>query len=116
MLAHMPRIAPPRGHVLYALGRIIGKRRRARGLTQADLAAVVGVSLKTMSHYELGQREPPIETLIRISHACDMPLSAFVSPLDTVHPPLREVRKVRKKRGSRPRRSTKAPDPGDGSE
>lgn len=107
----MPRITPPRGHVLYALGRIIQKRRLSRGLTQADLAAVVGVSLKTISYYEWGQREPPIETLMRLAHACDMPLSAYLSPLDTVHPPLREVRKVKKKHGHR--RGKKAPDPGD---
>lgn len=112
MLAQMPRIAPPRGHVLYALGRIIQKRRVARSLTQEDLAAVIGVSPRTMAFYEAGLREPPIETLIRIAHACDLPLSAFISPLDTVHPPLRQVRKVKKKRG--PRRSPKAPHPGDG--
>ena len=89
----MPRIAPPEGHVLYALGAVIRRHRLSRGLTQADLAAVVGVSYRTLKLYEAGMLGPPYDTLIRLAHHCDMPLSAYVAPLDGFRVPQREVRK-----------------------
>jgi transcriptional regulator with XRE-family HTH domain len=92
--------------VLYALGNLIRARRISRGLTQADLAAVIGVGYTTVKYYERGFYEPPIETMLRIAQACDMPLSTFISPLDTFEVPLREVReqitRTRKKPDANP--------------
>lgn len=88
----MPRHPPPAGHVLYELGRLITRHRRARGLSQADLAALCGLGATTVQFYEQGLRDPGIENLIRIAHTCDMSLSVFLAPLDRVEVPLREVR------------------------
>lgn len=78
----MPRIRPPEGHILRALGKVIAAHRRSRGLSQTDLATLVGVGRTTLQYYESGRYWPPLDTLIRIARACDMQLSAFISPLD----------------------------------
>ena len=74
---------------------MIGDRRRRVGLTQLELAEVVGVSVKAMRRYEHGTQQPPLDTLCRLAHACDLPLSAYVSPLDPIRVPYREVRRRR---------------------
>ena len=94
IVADVPRLPPAKGHVLYALGNLIRARRLSRGHTQKDLAAIIGVSESTLKYYERGFYEPPIETMLRLAQACDMPLSAFISPLDNFEPPLREVREI----------------------
>ena len=97
----MPVKPPPPGHVLYLLGETIAQRRRARGLTQVDLAGVIGVGLSMQRLYETGLRNPPIEALVRMASACDLPLSAFLSPLDDydmAQLPVREPRKLKKKK------------------
>ncbi len=86
----MPRKLPPKSHVFCALGSLIKKQRLSRGLSGADLAALVGVAHRTVRQYELGHRCPSIEMLIAIANACDKPLSQFLSPLDTFRVPLRE--------------------------
>lgn len=65
-----------------ALGRLIATRRRERGLAQTDLAALTGMPVQTLYYYESGRYWPPLDKLIRIANQCDMPLSAFLSPLD----------------------------------
>lgn len=94
MLPRVPCKPPPRGHILYALGNVIRQNRVRVGLRLNEMAMVIGVAMRTMQDYEAGLREPPIETLVRIARACDLPLSIFVSPLDDHQVPLREVRRV----------------------
>lgn len=79
--------------MLYALGRLIAQQRRARGLTQGDYAAIVGIARITLQSYEAGRLGPPFDTLIRLANACDMTLSMWLSPLDSFEVPLREVRR-----------------------
>lgn len=88
----MPRSAPPKGHILYELGELIARHRRARGLSQADLAMLIGVGATSVQYYEAGRYCPPLDTLVRIAHQCDLSLSAFLSPLDSVSVPDRDVR------------------------
>lgn len=88
----MPRQPPPDGHILYELGKLIARRRRDRGLTQRDFATLIGVGATTQQYYEAGLRDPGVDMLVRIAHQCDLSLSAFLSPLDRVEVPLREVR------------------------
>ncbi len=88
----MPRKPPPQGHVLYELGKLIARQRAARGLSQRDFAILIGVGATTQQYYESGLRDPGIDMLIRIAHQCDLPLSAFLSPLDRFDVPLREKR------------------------
>lgn len=73
--------------MLRALGRLIATRRRERGLTQADLAALTGMPEQTLYYYESGRYWPPFDKLIRIANQCDMPISLFLSPLDDFRVP-----------------------------
>jgi transcriptional regulator with XRE-family HTH domain len=50
--------------------------RRSRGLTQAELAAVVGIDQPNLSAYEHDRRTPSAETLHRIVTACGYRLVA----------------------------------------
>jgi Zn-dependent peptidase ImmA (M78 family)/DNA-binding XRE family transcriptional regulator len=51
------------------LGEAITITRRARGLTQEELAEVAGVTQAALSRYETSMREPDREVLIRIADA-----------------------------------------------
>jgi putative transcriptional regulator len=41
------------------------------GLKQLELAKIVGVSKQSISAYELGKKEPPLNILVRIAIALD---------------------------------------------
>ena len=43
--------------------------RKEKGLKQADLAKIVHVSLQTISGYETGYAQPPIDILIKLADA-----------------------------------------------
>jgi transcriptional regulator with XRE-family HTH domain len=88
----MPRVPPPKGHILRALGAVIRRHREARGHTQEDLAMLIGVAHRSVRKYEQGLIGPPYDTLVRIAYACDLPLSLFMMPLDGFRVPLRELR------------------------
>ncbi len=45
--------------------------RTEKGLSQQELAEILGISQKTISGYEVGVREPNIETLIKIAIVLD---------------------------------------------
>ena len=49
------------------LGRRIGALRRERGLSQAALAARLGISPSAMGMYEQGRREPSADTLVALA-------------------------------------------------
>lgn len=51
------------------LGDLISTARLARGLTQAELAPMIGVSQPALHRYEHGLREPEPEILTRLAHA-----------------------------------------------
>jgi Zn-dependent peptidase ImmA (M78 family) len=52
-----------------ALGDLIETARLARGLTQAQLAPMIGVTQPALHRYERGLREPEPDILIRLAHA-----------------------------------------------
>lgn len=41
--------------------------REDKDLTQTELAAVLNISQRTLSHYESGTRDIPVEILIRVA-------------------------------------------------
>jgi transcriptional regulator with XRE-family HTH domain len=82
MVLEVPRQPPPEGHLLYLLGAIIHQHRVRRGLTQEDLATLLGLSHRTVRQYERGLRNPGIQQLWKLARACDLPLSLFLAPLD----------------------------------
>lgn len=60
------------------LGQRIKVGRMSRGLTQAELAQQLEVSSSTVAMWEVGRREPNLETLEAISDVFNVPLSYFL--------------------------------------
>lgn len=60
------------------LGQRIALARSARGLTLADLAAVVGGGHQLIQRYETGETAVPFGRLVQIAHALETPLSALI--------------------------------------
>jgi transcriptional regulator with XRE-family HTH domain len=54
-------------------GQVAG-RRKERGLSQSDLAALVGTTQSAIARLESGGRPPRIDTLLRIANALDADL------------------------------------------
>lgn len=46
----------------------IKELRLAKGLTLKDMAASVGLTLMAYAHYEYGDRQPTVETIVKL---CD---------------------------------------------
>lgn len=53
-------------------GQVLQEARRAKGLTQEDLAALMDYSRVQISYLETGVREPSLEALLRLEPALDM--------------------------------------------
>ena len=69
--------------------------RTARGLGQKDVASVIGCSVTVYSRYETGDREPGIDTLIRLADFYNISLDELVGrtpmQIEVIHgdpPPL----------------------------
>ncbi len=54
------------------LGSNIKKYRKEAGLTQKELAEMLGVAVGTIQQYESGKRQPRLEMINRIAGALDM--------------------------------------------
>jgi transcriptional regulator with XRE-family HTH domain len=52
----------------------VAARRKGRGLSQAELAALVGTTQSAIARLESGGRPPRIDTLLRIANALDADL------------------------------------------
>ena len=52
----------------------VADRRKERGLSQADLAALVGTTQSAIARLESGGRPPRIDTLLRIANALEADL------------------------------------------
>ena len=52
--------------------------RRQRGLTQAELAARLGISKSAVSMYERGNREPELELLERMADLFEVSVSSLL--------------------------------------
>lgn len=55
-----------------AFGRLVRQRRRALGLTQAELAGIAGLHPSQISHIEQGWRSVRLETIYRLAWALDV--------------------------------------------
>src|SRR5690554_3512966 len=84
------------------LGQRIREARQRSGMSQQQLANAIGVSDKTISAYEVGRVDPPLETLEKLSHATSHPIGYFVGDvqsniearLDRIANELAEIRKA----------------------
>ncbi|MCL2771410.1 MAG: helix-turn-helix domain-containing protein [Firmicutes bacterium] len=57
-------------------------KRKERGLLQKDIAQAIGVSVKTISRFELGEREPSFEVLIKIANFFETSTDYLVGKVD----------------------------------
>lgn len=53
----------------------IQELRKARGMSQRELAKEIGVSFQSISFYERGERKPKLETWIKLARFFDVPIS-----------------------------------------
>ena len=70
--------------------RAVTLARRAKAMSQADLATELGVTQATVSHWEKGQRIPEPEIVVQIAHALDvLPLTLIDDSIATTTPMFR---------------------------
>lgn len=65
------------------IGSKIKTARKEAGLSQKQLASLVGVSDKAVSAYEVGRAQPPVGILREISNVTYKPVSYFVDLVET---------------------------------
>ena len=58
----------------------VAEQRNARGLSQKDLADIVGTTQSAIARLESGGRPPRIDTLLRIAQALDCDLVVELRP------------------------------------
>ena len=88
------------------LGQRIREARKRSGMSQQQLAAYIGVSDKTVSAYEIGRVDPPVEMLRKISSVTTHPIGYFLgeiqssieAKLERIASELEELRKELKNR------------------
>jgi transcriptional regulator with XRE-family HTH domain len=69
----------PRENVLeVAIGREVRERRKSLGVTVADLAAATSISIGMLSKIENGNTSPSLTTLLSLSHALGVPITALL--------------------------------------
>ena len=56
--------------------------RKARGITQKQLAEALGVTIRTITNYENGTREPNIATLITLARFFECSIDYLVGATD----------------------------------
>jgi transcriptional regulator with XRE-family HTH domain len=61
------------------LGKRIAAERRARGITQADLARAVGLTRTSMTNIEAGRQRPPLHVTVALAQALGLELSELLS-------------------------------------
>ena len=60
------------------VAQMIQETRKAKKLTQKEVADAIGVKLPTYSTYETGRSEPPVEILVRLSFLFGVSLDILV--------------------------------------
>ncbi|MDO5061991.1 MAG: XRE family transcriptional regulator [Peptostreptococcaceae bacterium] len=65
-------------------GRLISSRLEQKGMTQRELAQIVGVTEVTISRYINGTREPKGTVLKDIADALDIPVASLILPIDAM--------------------------------
>ena len=82
----MPDSAKAVDDVLDAVGPRLRALRQQRNLTLAELSAVTGISVSTLSRLESGQRRPNLELLLPLARAHRVPLDELVGAPPTGDP------------------------------
>jgi len=75
------RLTPPDGSWLFAqIAEQVAAQRTARGLSQVQLAKLVGTTQSSIARLESGGRPPRIDTLLRIAEALECQLAVELRP------------------------------------
>jgi transcriptional regulator with XRE-family HTH domain len=69
----------PRREDLRLLGERVREQRRARGMTQEELAETLALSVAYVSLIERGGRNPPYTTVVAIARALGVPPARLVA-------------------------------------
>jgi transcriptional regulator with XRE-family HTH domain len=69
-----------------ALGAHVSILRKEQGLTQAELARLLGVSQQTVFAYELGDRRISLFTLVKLAKIFGVPVEALMGMTIPVRP------------------------------
>lgn len=80
------------------LGSRIAAQRKDQGITQVQLAEILGISQQAMNSFEKGRRRVPVSTLPAIARALGSSLDALIS-----NPQARAPHAAPKKRGPAPK-------------
>jgi transcriptional regulator with XRE-family HTH domain len=76
-LAH---VDPDQGWFFARIAGQLAEQRKARGLSQAELAELTGTTQSAIARLESGGRPPRIDTLLRIAEALDCELVVHLRP------------------------------------
>ncbi|MBA2568429.1 MAG: helix-turn-helix transcriptional regulator [Actinobacteria bacterium] len=76
-LAH---VDPDQGWFFARIAERVAEQRRARDLSQAELAELTGTTQSAIARLESGGRPPRIDTLLRIAEALDCELILELRP------------------------------------
>jgi ribosome-binding protein aMBF1 (putative translation factor) len=68
------------GWLFSQIAEQVAAQRQARGLSQAELAALCGTTQSAIARLESGGRPPRIDTLLRVSNALDCNLVVELRP------------------------------------
>jgi transcriptional regulator with XRE-family HTH domain len=69
-----------RGWFFAAVADKVAEQRQAKGLSQRELAEIVGTTQSAIARLERGGRPPRIDTLLRIADALDCELVVDLKP------------------------------------
>jgi transcriptional regulator with XRE-family HTH domain len=72
------------GWFFAAIARQVAENRRARGLSQQELARLTDTTQSAIARLESGGRPPRIDTLLRIADALDCELIVQLRPRTTI--------------------------------
>jgi transcriptional regulator with XRE-family HTH domain len=72
-----------RGWFFAAIADNVADRRQAKGMSQRELAEIVGTTQSAIARLERGGRPPRIDTLLRIADALDCDLVVDLRPRQT---------------------------------
>jgi transcriptional regulator with XRE-family HTH domain len=64
--------------IKYKVGQQIREARKAKGLTQKELGALMGLSESVVNKYEAGKQNLSLETVQKVALALGMDLSVMI--------------------------------------
>jgi transcriptional regulator with XRE-family HTH domain len=76
----LANVDPDQGWFFAQVAEQVSEQRRARDLSQAELAELTGTTQSAIARLEAGGRPPRIDTLLRIAEALDCELIVELRP------------------------------------